>query len=191
MIWDLVNTEEIPSTEERQSERERRPVCVRRPGCVSDLVCLTVCAFVCMSACRCACMWLLDELNCLLFTRGSTGASAELTQECIRGPQSSCACDRTPPLPPPTPSPHWTGKAAVGSYVMQVIAWCVYSYSAPSPAFPGSAPPTPPERVILTLVCCGPAWRPRWWQNRKWRSHLFPLASQLILLCPFCLCGPR
>lgn len=39
----------------------------------------------------------------------------------------------TPHQPPP-PQCRWTGKAAVGLYVMQVIAWCVYSYSAPFPS---------------------------------------------------------
>lgn len=34
------------------------------------------------------------------------------------------------------PQCRWTGKAAVGLYVMQAIAWCVYSYSALFPACP-------------------------------------------------------
>lgn len=110
---------------------------MRGNGCACKDLC--VCLLVCVSACRCACMclWLLGKLSCLLLTRGSTDASAELTWECITGLQSSRALIERHASHPP----HWTGKAAIGSYVMQVIAWCVYSYSAPLPACPAPAPP--------------------------------------------------
>lgn len=92
-----------------------------------------------------------------------------------------------------------TGKAAVGFYVMQVIAWCVYSYSAPfsQPApirsllFPSRLSScwlvTRPTNTEPLTQAQGDPCHQRRWQNKKIASVSTQLSPQPHASSSFCV----
>lgn len=156
---------------------------------------------VCVCACQFACMhlWLLDE-NRQIVCCGNI--KCVWAYWCLRRADSVSEVHRIAVYQNSNPQCRWTGKAAIGLYVMQVIAWCVYSYSAPFPTCPSYVLFISQQVFHVSLVwgqqtlsrlAQGDPCHQRRWQNKKIASVFTQirllLPRLIILLCPFCFCG--